>query len=55
VREKRERKIKKTRKKKIGGEGGLKPTLLVGRNIKMQAPSNNTSSNISSNLHSLRR
>jgi hypothetical protein len=37
---------KRMRKKK---GGGLKPTLLVSRNI-TQAPSNNTSSNISSNL-----
>jgi hypothetical protein len=50
----RERKKKKeSEKDKKKGEGGLKPALLVGRNITTQAPSNNTNNtnnNISSNL-----
>jgi hypothetical protein len=48
-------KEKESKKEKKKGGGGLKPVLLVSKNITTQAPSNNTSSNTSSNLHSLRR
>ncbi len=41
---KREKKEKKGEKEKKRGGGGLKFVLLVGRNVMMQAPSNNTSS-----------
>jgi len=47
----REREEKENEKKKKKGGGSLIPTLLVSRNI-MQVPSNNTSSNTSSNLRS---
>jgi len=46
-------KREKMKKKKRARGGGLKPALLVNRNVTTQVPSNNTSSNTRSNLHSL--
>jgi len=39
-------KEKESEKEKKKGGGGLKPTLLVGRTITTQVPSNNTSNNL---------
>jgi hypothetical protein len=44
--------VREKDKEKMRG-GGLKPTLLVGKNVTTQIPSNNTSINISSNLRFL--
>jgi hypothetical protein len=44
----RERERKREREREKEGGGGLKPVLLVGKNVTTQAPSNNTSSNLCS-------